>query len=143
MNNRGQSNKIPSQQKQQQQGQGQQQPPIMQQPNFTPPAGSSSGLEYLAQLDQLIVKQQIEVLEIISGFETQNKYKIMNAMGEDVFFAKEESTCCSRWWCGSIRNFEMAICDNSGHEVIHLDRPYRCQGCLCFCCLQEMEVSLI
>jgi hypothetical protein len=38
-------------------------------------------------LDQLIVKQKIEALEAISGalgmgFETQNKYKIKNSLGQ-------------------------------------------------------------
>ena len=35
----------------------------------------------------------------------------------------------------------MAVTDNSGAEVIHLERPMRCTGCCCFCCLQEMEVQ--
>lgn len=26
-------------------------------------------------------------------------------------------------------------------QVIHLVRPYRCMSCLCFCCLQKIEVQ--
>nr|XP_034340141.1 phospholipid scramblase 1-like isoform X2 [Arvicanthis niloticus]XP_034340142.1 phospholipid scramblase 1-like isoform X2 [Arvicanthis niloticus] len=35
----------------------------------------------------------------------------------------------------------MRILNNSGHEVITLQRPLRCDSCLCPCCLQEMEVQ--
>ena len=35
------------------------------------------GLEYLLQVDQLLVKQQIELIEVISDFEAENKYKVV------------------------------------------------------------------
>ena len=35
----------------------------------------------------------------------------------------------------------MNITDMQGQEVIHLNRPLRCQGCCFPCCLQELEVS--
>ena len=35
----------------------------------------------------------------------------------------------------------MTITDLMGQEVIHLNRPLRCQLCCFPCCLQEMEVS--
>ena len=35
-----------------------------------------------------------------------------------------------------IRSFEMNITDLMGQDVIHLNRPYRCSSCCCFCCLQ-------
>ena len=40
------------------------------------------GLEYLASVDQLIIKQKVEVLEAVIGFETQNKYTVFNTMGQ-------------------------------------------------------------
>lgn len=52
-----------------------------------------------------------------------------------------ESNCCLRQYCGPSRPFAMAITDNSGAEVIHLERPMRCNGACCFCCLQEIEVQ--
>ena len=48
------------------------QPPQMQAPPNCPP-----GLEYLLQVDKLLVKQQIEFFEAFTGFETANKYKVM------------------------------------------------------------------
>ena len=36
----------------------------------------------------MLVKQQVELLEIISGFEGQNKYKILNLAGQEIFKGK-------------------------------------------------------
>jgi hypothetical protein len=46
-------------------------PPQMERPSNCPP-----GLEYLLHVDQLIVKQQVELFEAFTGFETSNKYKV-------------------------------------------------------------------
>eukprot|EP00095_Tigriopus_kingsejongensis_P009806 maker-scaffold1115_size61649-snap-gene-0.7 protein:Tk09806 transcript:maker-scaffold1115_size61649-snap-gene-0.7-mRNA-1 annotation:"phospholipid scramblase 1" len=109
-----------------------------------PPPGvnqAPGGLAYLAQLNQVLIKQQVEVLEAFTGFETCNKYKVQNVMGQPVFFAKEETNCCTRMCCGPIRPFDMSLVDNFGTEVIHIYRPFRCQSCCFPCCLQELEVS--
>ena len=73
------------------------------------PADCLPGLEYLLQVDQLLVKQQIELVEVISNFEAENKYKVLNTMGQQVYFAVEHSSCLQRQCCGSIRDFEMSI----------------------------------
>lgn len=128
-------------------------PPINQQPGYAapgqgqwmqaPPApvNCPPGLEYLTQIDQLLVKQQVELLEAFTGFETNNKYKILNSMGQQVFFAAEDTDCCTRQCCGPARPFEMKILDNLQREVIHLTRPLRCSSCFFPCCLQEIEVQ--
>lgn len=106
-----------------------------------PPANCPPGLEYLTQVDQLLIKQQVELLEAFTGFETNNKYKILNSMGQQVFFAAEDTDCCTRQFCGPCRPFEMRILDNMQREVIHLNRPLRCSSCFFPCCLQEIEVQ--
>jgi len=106
-----------------------------------PPAGCPPGLQYLSMVDQLVVKQKVEILEAFTGFETNNKYKIFNSLGQQVYTSKEDTDCLTRQCCGPARPFDMIISDNTGMEVIHLNRPLRCQCCLCFCCLQEMEVT--
>eukprot|EP00092_Neocalanus_flemingeri_P021971 GFUD01023828.1.p1 GENE.GFUD01023828.1~~GFUD01023828.1.p1 ORF type:complete len:332 (-),score=107.04 GFUD01023828.1:184-1179(-) len=98
------------------------------------------GLEYLAMVDQLLIKQKIEVLEAFTEFETANKYKVLNSLGQEVFTAKEDTDCCSRQCCGPTRPFEMNIMDNQGQDVMLLVRPLRCQACCFPCCLQELEV---
>jgi len=128
-------------------------PPIMQQPQYPPggemmmmappnvPVGCPPGLQYLTMVDQLLVKQKVEILEAVTGFETQNKYKVFNSLGQQVYKAKEDSGCCTRQCCGPGRCFDMNITDMQEQEVIHLNRPLRCQACCFPCCLQEMEVS--
>ncbi|XP_066455414.1 phospholipid scramblase 1-like [Eleutherodactylus coqui] len=108
-----------------------------------PPAVANCppGLEYLSQIDQLLIHQQIELLEALIGFETNNKYEIKNSMGQRVYFAAEQTDCCTRYWCGVARPFTIAIIDNAGREVIRLTRPFRCSACCFPCCLQKLEVQ--
>ncbi|XP_020614655.1 phospholipid scramblase 2-like [Orbicella faveolata] len=61
------------------------------------PMGCPPGLEYLTAIDQLLVQQQVELLEAFTGFETNNKYKICNAMGQQVYFAAEGNAASNRY----------------------------------------------
>ncbi|XP_037807835.1 phospholipid scramblase 2-like isoform X1 [Lucilia sericata] len=99
------------------------------------------GLEYLTSIDQLLVKQKVELLEAFTGFETNNKFSIKNALGQKVYYAVEDNDCCTRNMCGPARPFDMKIFDNFRNEVIHVHRPLACSSCLFPCCLQSMEVS--
>lgn len=110
------------------------------------PLNCPPGLEYLTMIDQLIIKQRLEMLEAVAGvmgygLETANKYKIKNVLGQNVYKAVEDTECCTRIVCGPARPFDMIIKDNADREVIHLNRPMRCQSCCFPCCLQELEVS--
>jgi len=108
--------------------------PVQRDPNIPP------GLEYLSVLNQVLIKQKVEILEAFTGFETNNKYTVLNVMGQPIYQATENTGCCNRNCCGPIRSFEIGLTDNSGQEVIHLSRPLRCQSCCCPCCLQKLEV---
>ncbi|XP_017057928.1 phospholipid scramblase 1 [Drosophila ficusphila] len=100
------------------------------------------GLEYLTALDQLLVAQKVEALEAITGFETKNRFKVKNSLGQNVYFAYEESDCCSRNVLGGSRPFEIKILDNFQNEVLHLNRPFRCSLFCCFpSCMHTVEVS--
>jgi len=100
------------------------------------------GLEYLTALDQLLVSQKIEKLELLTGFETKNRFKVKNSLGQNVYFAYEESDCCTRNMLGRSRPFEMKILDNFQNEVLHLYRPFKCDILCCFpSCMNAVEVS--
>lgn len=74
-------------------------------PSAYPNPAIPPGLEYLTMIDQLLVKQKVELLEGIiklnlifsnvfiilafTGFETNNKYTVKNSMGQPVFYAVE------------------------------------------------------
>ncbi|KAM9424233.1 phospholipid scramblase 1-like isoform 2-T2 [Pholidichthys leucotaenia] len=134
------------------------QPPVMYQPgpvshgqdqgaifsasdNSVMAIGVPPGLEYLTQIDQILIHQKVELLEAFIGFETNNQYEIKNSLGQKIYTAKEKNDCCTRNCCGSLRSFDMKIKDAHDMEVIRLIRPFRCVSCWCPCCLQEMEVQ--
>ena len=77
------------------------------------PLNCPPGLEYLTMIDQLIVKQKLEMLEAVAGvmgygLETSNKYKIKNVLGQvgDTGKARQRSLLtgvmcfrmCTRLW---------------------------------------------
>ncbi|XP_052246989.1 phospholipid scramblase 2-like [Dreissena polymorpha] len=98
--------------------------------------GCPQGLEYLTQIDQILVKQKVDLFEMVVGWEQENKYKLLNSVGQQVYSAKEESGVCERQCCQSNRGFTMHITDNADVEVIKLERKFRCwkNSCWCACC---------
>lgn len=115
-------------------------------PNPIP--GCPPGLEYLSQIDRLLVKQKVELLEAFTGWETSNKYAILNAAGQQVYYAFEESDTCMRLCCGAKRSFIIHIVNNMNQEVLRVCREFKCfAGCVwcagcCDCCAHEVQVSL-
>uniref|UniRef100_A0A8C6SWH9 Phospholipid scramblase n=1 Tax=Neogobius melanostomus TaxID=47308 RepID=A0A8C6SWH9_9GOBI len=103
--------------------------------------GCPPGLEYLTTVDQLLIKQKVEVVEALVGFESNNKYEVRNTMGQNVFYAVEENDCLSRQCCGPMRPFTIHVLDNFGQEIITVMRPLKCMSCFFPCCLQELEVQ--
>ncbi|GAB5576769.1 phospholipid scramblase 3 [Prionailurus iriomotensis] len=118
------------------------------QPALPRPGSLPPGLEYLSQLlkinfqlDLIIIHQQVELLGMILGTETSNKYEIKNSLGQRIYFAVEESICFNRTFCSTLRACTLKVMDNSGREVITVNRPLRCNSCWCPCYLQELEIQ--
>ncbi|XP_058624221.1 phospholipid scramblase 2-like, partial [Onychostoma macrolepis] len=106
-------------------------------PEVPPPVllfGVPPGLEYLTQVDQILIHQKMECIEMFTGFETNNQYEIKNSIGQKIYHAKEDSNCFTRNFFGRARDFKMHITDNMDQEVILMHRPMRCF-------LQEIEVQ--
>uniref|UniRef100_A0ABI7YNM0 Phospholipid scramblase n=1 Tax=Felis catus TaxID=9685 RepID=A0ABI7YNM0_FELCA len=93
------------------------------------------------KLDLIIIHQQVELLGMILGTETSNKYEIKNSLGQRIYFAVEESICFNRTFCSTLRACTLKVMDNSGREVITVNRPLRCNSCWCPCYLQELEIQ--
>ncbi|XP_072560211.1 phospholipid scramblase 2-like [Paramormyrops kingsleyae] len=93
-----------------------------------------AGLQYLTQIDELIVQGEVDFAEALSAFHYNNIYGIKNSLGQVVFYVVEESDCCSRFCCGSQRPFLLRVINNLGEEVIRISRPLNC-------CMQELEVQ--
>uniref|UniRef100_A0A670IMZ2 Phospholipid scramblase n=1 Tax=Podarcis muralis TaxID=64176 RepID=A0A670IMZ2_PODMU len=98
-------------------------------------------LDLSSTLDQIIIHQQVELLQVILGTETCSKYEIKNHLGQRVYFAVEENGCFDRNFCSSLRSFTIRITDNTGQEVITVNRPLRCNSCCFPCYLQKLEVQ--
>uniref|UniRef100_A0A8D2LE31 Phospholipid scramblase n=1 Tax=Varanus komodoensis TaxID=61221 RepID=A0A8D2LE31_VARKO len=75
------------------------------------------------------------------GFEGKNRYEVRNTLGQPVFRAEEQSDCCTRHCCGSLRRFSLRLDDPAGREVLRMVRPLKCVSCWFPCCLQELEVQ--
>jgi len=108
--------------------------------------GMPPGLQYLTQVDQLLVHQQVELLEAITGWETSNKYAVKNSLGQQVYFAAEESGMCMRQCCGPNRGFVLHITDNNSQEVIRIVRDFKCCAGCCWCassncCAMELTIE--
>jgi len=109
------------------------------------PSSVPQGLEYLYFVDRLYIKQQVELFEVFTEFETSNRYQILNSEGRQCYFAGEQSGCIAKQCCGSNRDFEMSIADNQGKEVARFSRPFKLPNRCCVayppCMLQEMDVT--
>lgn len=101
------------------------------------PMNCPPGLEYLTAVDQMLVEQQIELLEALVDIECANKYRIMNSMNQQVYFATEESELCERLCCKNARSFVMHIWDNNLREVMRINRPFQCCAGCCWCADSE------
>jgi len=113
---------------------------MMMMPKMVLPTGPP--LEMLLATKHVIVKQQVEMMEMMTGFETANKYKIKNEFGQDMMFAAEMSDCCQRQCCGPNRAFELVINDMANNLVLKVTRPFSCMPSLCnCCCMPTMQVQ--
>ncbi|GAB1602208.1 phospholipid scramblase 1-like [Argonauta hians] len=91
------------------------------------------GLEYLTTIDQIFLKQQVEILEVVTDFQCANKFIMLNSVGQKIYFAGEESNICARQCCKGKRGFIMHIIDNMGQEVMRVNREFKfCAGCCWF-----------
>eukprot|EP00297_Palpitomonas_bilix_P010892 CAMPEP_0113906106 /NCGR_PEP_ID=MMETSP0780_2-20120614/24514_1 /TAXON_ID=652834 /ORGANISM="Palpitomonas bilix" /LENGTH=258 /DNA_ID=CAMNT_0000900571 /DNA_START=1 /DNA_END=777 /DNA_ORIENTATION=- /assembly_acc=CAM_ASM_000599 len=98
-------------------------------------------MQLFAMTERLHVKQHIEELEAFIGYETKNKYSIMDMYGRQVAYAAEQSECFERQMCGNWRSFSMPIVLPNGQTAFTLQRPLKCEpSCIWFCLLQELHV---
>jgi len=105
---------------------------------------SSVGLEELAKTDRVLVQQLAEYAEAncSCGYEGENLFEVTDRFGHQIFSAEEDSACCFRQCCDSLRGFEMKLSDRQGKSSIVINRPLRCDNCcLCPCFTQEMTVE--
>jgi len=84
-------------------------------------------MEQLQALDSLAVKQKKEMGEILTGFETKNRYSVINPMGSELYFAEEVGgSFLTRTFLKAARPFTIELNGSSGGQtVLTLKRPFR------------------
>ena len=83
-------------------------------------------MERLSSISSLVVTQQKEWGEILSGFETKNRYTISDNSGSRLYLAAEEAgSTLLRWFLKALRPFTMAVLTEDGQVVLRVMRPFR------------------
>lgn len=83
-------------------------------------------MDQLKNVSGLVVVQRKEWGEILSGFETQNKYAVLDPEGRQLFLAAEEGgSLLLRWILKASRPFTIAVLSPTGHPVLRVHRPFR------------------
>ncbi|KAM3615391.1 uncharacterized protein V6R79_001419 [Siganus canaliculatus] len=111
-----------------------QSPAPMQMSTPRQPAGCPPGLEYLTQIDQILIHQKPHPL---FSWKKNNVYFVKNSAGQQLFEAAEEND--SFWQPSSrIRPFTIHMHDNSAREVLTMIRQIEFECCFCH---DELEVQ--
>ncbi len=80
----------------------------------------------LSGVGTLAVSQKKEWGEILSGFETKNKYAVMDGMGQTLYLAAEDGgSFLLRTLLKGYRPFTVVVVDPQGQEVLRVKRPFR------------------
>ena len=83
-------------------------------------------MKNLIAVDGLVVSQKKEWGEIVTGFETKNKYAILDTSGNELYMAtEEEGSTIIRWFLKSLRPFKISVRSNDSQLVLQVDRPFR------------------
>ena len=83
-------------------------------------------MEKLQSLNSLIVSQQKEWGEILSGFETKNKYVVLDEAGNRIYYAAEEDgSVLLRMFLKALRPFTLVVLTESNQVVLRVIRPFR------------------
>ncbi|MBD3270993.1 MAG: scramblase [Elusimicrobia bacterium] len=85
----------------------------------------SENLEKLKSTDGLVIKQHIELAEILLNFETRNSYLIKDALGKNLYDAEEISSFIIRYILGSWRPLKLCIYAPHKHLVLYLIKCFR------------------
>jgi len=83
-------------------------------------------VERLSSTSALVVSQRKEWGEILTGFETRNKYTISDMSGSRLYVAAEEAgSTLLRWFLKALRPFTIAVLTEDGQVVLRVVRPFR------------------
>ncbi len=83
-------------------------------------------MERLSSISSLVVSQQKEWGEILTGFETKNRYAVSDESGSRLYLAAEEAgSTLLRLFLKGLRPFTIAVLTEDGQVVLRVRRPFR------------------
>ena len=83
-------------------------------------------MERLSSISGLVVSQQKEWGEILTGFETKNRYAIFDVSGNRLYLAAEEAgSTLLRWFLKALRPFMITVLTVDGQIILRVVRPFR------------------
>ena len=83
-------------------------------------------MERLSSISGLVVNQQIEWDEILTGFETKNRYAISDVSGNRLYLAVEEArSMLLRQFLKTLRPFTISVLAEDGQVALRVMRPFR------------------
>ncbi|MEE8257587.1 MAG: phospholipid scramblase-related protein [Acidobacteriota bacterium] len=83
-------------------------------------------MDALSSVQGLVVSQKKEWGEIVTGFETRNKYAILDTHGNQLYMAvEEEGSTLLRWFLKAMRPFQITVRNRDDQLVLRVVRPFR------------------
>jgi hypothetical protein len=83
-------------------------------------------MQSLGPVTGLVISQKKEWGEILTGFETKNKYVVLDQQGNELYLAVEEGgSTLLRWFLKAWRPFEISVRRFGQQPVIRVVRPFR------------------
>ena len=69
-------------------------------------------------MSKLFVRQEIEAVEVLTGFETGNKYSVLGESGNKILYAyEEESNFIGKQIFGAHRSLKLHIINKQKQEI--------------------------
>jgi uncharacterized protein YxjI len=65
------------------------------------------------------------MFEVVTGYETGNKYTIVGPNNELLYSCAEKSSVLSKMYLGANRNMDLLIADATGAIVMKINRPFK------------------
>ncbi len=83
-------------------------------------------MDKLSSINGLMISQQKEWGEILTGFETKNKYVVMDPEGKRLYLAAEtKGSLIMRWALKALRPFTIDIMSEDGKLALRVKRPFK------------------
>lgn len=78
----------------------------------------------LTRHNELIIRQEREMIEVFTPFETSNRYSVRTPDGAQVLYAYEESGTMQRQFMGTHRPLSIHVVDDNGSAVMEASRDF-------------------